>query len=194
MSPFYNKSSREAPGTMPSFLQKRPSDSRVGAVDGARLARALLIWELPDGHEGEVRFHTAGAASHAEGRVLVVRAGHTLVSLLGGKEGFVEGWHRYPQGSRIRPLGPLPGSHGHSAARSPCSWDPCSSPSSPSSKFHPRGEGSGEEWQAYYLTGGGVFPEAQQTMITVTNMEKAFPVPKPILRNSYYTPVREVLV
>lgn len=68
----------------------------MGAVDGARLARALLIWELPDGHEGEVRFHTTGAASHAEGRVLVVGTGHTLVSPLGGEERFVGA------GSRIR--------------------------------------------------------------------------------------------
>lgn len=41
---------------------------------------------------------------------------HTLVSLLGGKKRFVGGWHRYPWGSKIRPLGPLGASHGHSAA------------------------------------------------------------------------------
>lgn len=41
---------------------------------------------------------------------------HTLVSLLGGKIGFVGGWHQYPWGSKIRPLGPLGTSHGHVAA------------------------------------------------------------------------------
>lgn len=41
--------------------------SRVGAVDGARLAYALLIRVLPDGHVGEVWFHATGAASHTEG-------------------------------------------------------------------------------------------------------------------------------
>lgn len=41
--------------------------SRVGAVDGARLAYALLIRVLPDGHIGEVWFHATGAASHTEG-------------------------------------------------------------------------------------------------------------------------------
>ena len=63
----------------------------MGAVDGAWLARALLIWELPDGHEGEVRFHTTGASGHTEGRVFVVGASHTLISLLGREGGFVRG-------------------------------------------------------------------------------------------------------
>ena len=63
----------------------------MGAVDGAWLARALLICELPDGHEGEVRFHPTGAASHTERRVLVVGTGHTLVSFLGREEGLEGG-------------------------------------------------------------------------------------------------------
>lgn len=70
----------------------------MGAVDGARLARALLIWKLPDGHVGEVRFHTAGAAGHAEGRVLIVGTGHTLVSLLGGAEKVCRGLALTPPG------------------------------------------------------------------------------------------------
>ena len=112
----------------------------MGAVDGAWLAYALLIWKLPDGHEGEVRLHTTGAASHAERKILVVGTSHTLVSLLGGKKGFVGGWHRYPWGSKIRPLGPLGASHGHSAALFTLLLEqlqtcyvcyPCSAPSSP---------------------------------------------------------------
>lgn len=158
MSHFWNKSPREGPGTKPFFPWKRPSDSRVGAVDGAWLAHALLIWELPDGHEGEVRLHTTGAASHAEGRILVVGASHTLVSLLGGEEGFVGGRHRHPQGSRIRPLGPLCASLSHSAAQSTlllgqprtyCVCCPCSAPSSPPSKLDP---------QAWW-GGGSVLPK-----------------------------------
>lgn len=50
-----------------STEKKNSLHSRVGAVDGARLAYALLIRVLPDGHVGEVWFHTTGAASHTEG-------------------------------------------------------------------------------------------------------------------------------
>lgn len=75
--------------TLPSTEETPSPHSRVGAVDGARLAYALLIRVLPDGHVGEVRFHTAGAASHTGGGVLVVGAGCTLISLLDRQEGSV---------------------------------------------------------------------------------------------------------
>lgn len=92
----------------PSQPQKpvpgRGPHSRVGAVGGAELANAVLVGVFPDGHEGGVRLHPAGAAPHALLRVLVVGASHALIRLLGGMEGTGGG-----QGPRHRACPRVPG-------------------------------------------------------------------------------------
>lgn len=89
------------PCPCPAGPHHPPQDSRVGAVGGAELADAVFIRVLPDGHEGGVRLHPAGAAPHALLRVLVVGASHTLVCLLRGG-----GW-----GGCKGPRGPGPPPH-----------------------------------------------------------------------------------
>lgn len=83
--------SERPPPEPPKPVPGRGPHSRVGAVGGAELANAVLVGVLPDGHEGGVRLHPAGAAPHALLRVLVVGASHALIRLLGGHGGNVVG-------------------------------------------------------------------------------------------------------